>query len=137
MSQDGGLRRVRFTDCRLTGIAWPECDIEDVAFVGCRFDLAGLRFARLQRVAFDDCVLREADFQGAALGSVRFEGCDLRGGDVRRRPLCGDQEHRRCQLDGIDGVGGLQGAALPWPDLVGLAGAMAGALGIRVLDDGE
>src|SRR6185503_4018152 len=28
VSQDGGLRRVRFTDCRLTGMAWPECDIE-------------------------------------------------------------------------------------------------------------
>src|SRR5215207_5397878 len=36
---DGGLRRVRFTDCRLTGMAWPECDLEDVAFRGCRFDL--------------------------------------------------------------------------------------------------
>ena len=32
LCQDGGLRRVRFTDCRLTGIAWPECDLEDVAF---------------------------------------------------------------------------------------------------------
>ena len=133
VAQDGGLRRVRFVDCRLTGMAWPEADLEDVTFRGCRFDLAGLRFARLQRVHFEDCVLREADFQGAALGSCASTAASC-ARDVRGRPRAATELHR-CDLDGIEGVEGLRGAALPWPDLVGLSGLMAGALGIWVLDE--
>ncbi len=134
VAQDGGLRRVRFVDCRLTGMGWPEADLEDVTFRGCRFDLAGLRFTRLQRVHFDGCVLREADFQGAALGSVRFDGCELRSATFAGA-RCAATELHGCELDGIEGVAGLRGAALPWPELVGLTGLMAEALGIRVLDD--
>ena len=79
-------------------------------------------------------MLREADLQGAALGSVRFEGCDLRAATFAGA-RCAATELHGCELDGIEGVDGLRGAALAWPDVVGLTGLMAEALGIRVLDD--
>ena len=70
-------------------------------------------------------MLREADFQGAALGSVRFDGCELRSATFAGA-RCAATELHRCELDGIEGVEGLRGAALPWPDLVGLAGPDGG-----------
>jgi hypothetical protein len=42
-----------------------------------------------------------------------------------------------CRLEGLQGIEALRGAALPWEDLLGLAPALAGALGIAVLGDGE
>jgi hypothetical protein len=65
---------------------------------------------------------------------VLFDGCELRSATFAGA-RCAATELHRCELAGIEGVEGLRGAALPWPDLVGLAGLMAGALGIRVLDE--
>ena len=56
---------------------------------------------------------------GATFAGARFDASELRG----------------CTLEGISGADGLRGAALPWPDIVGLAGALAAALGIQVLED--
>jgi uncharacterized protein YjbI with pentapeptide repeats len=110
--------------------------LEDVMFRGCRVDLAGFRFARLQRVVFEDCVLREADFSDARCRWVRFDGCDLTGAAFAGAQF-DDSALRRCTLDGITGVAGLRGAAFEWPAIVGLAGTLAAALGLRVLDEDE
>ena len=65
---------------------------------------------------FDRCDLSDAD-----LTAVRIDRCELRG----------------CTLDGIAGLERLRGAAMPWADVVGNAGLLATALGIRILDAGE
>ena len=44
-------------------------------------------------------------------------------------------ELRGCALDGVSGLERLRGAAMPWADVVGNAGAFAAALGIRVLGE--
>ena len=52
---------------------------------------------------------------------MRVDRCELRG----------------CTLDGLTGAERLRGAAMPWADILGHAGLLAAALGIRVLDDDE
>jgi uncharacterized protein YjbI with pentapeptide repeats len=75
--------------------------------------------------------LRVAD---GRLESVRFHGCDLSGADFRRARLA-RCEFRGCEMDAIVGAESLRGAALPWPEIVALAGTWAAALGIDVLDE--
>lgn len=134
LGRDSAMVRTAVAESRMTGFSWPEGKIRDVVFRGCRIDLAALRFATLQRVTFEDCVLREADFQEARFESVRFAGCDLTGATFQGARF-ERSELRRCRLDDLRGVDGLRGAALEWGDIVGLAGAFAAALGVRLLDD--
>ena len=134
LAVDAGMTRARLADCRLTGLAWAGGTLEDVTFAGCHLDLATFRHARLHRVVFADCVLREADFLEARGRSVRFERCDFTGASFSGASF-ETTELRGCTLDGIAGVDGLRGAALEWSAIIGLAGALAGALGLRVLDD--
>jgi len=56
---------------------------------------------------------------------------------VVRLAAVDEVELRGCTLDGIAGLERLRGAAMPWADVVGNAGLLAAALGIRVLDAGE
>ena len=65
---------------------------------------------------------------------MRLDGCDLAGATFTGAAFA-DSELRRCTLEDLHGVEGLRGAALEWPAIVGLAGTLAGALGLRVLDD--
>ena len=84
-------------------------------------------------MAFDGCLLGQTEFREALLRSVRFEHCDITEADLTglRIDRC---ELRSCTLDGLVGIERLRGAAMPWHDLVGLAGMLAAALGIRILD---
>jgi uncharacterized protein YjbI with pentapeptide repeats len=100
----------------------------------CRVDLAGFRFARLTRVLFEDCELRGADFGGAVFESVAFASCGLDEVDFSGAALAACQM-RACVLDGVSGVASLRGVAMPWADVVRNAGAFAGALGVRVLEE--
>ena len=65
--------------------------------------------------------------------SVRFHRCDLSRADFRgaRMQRC---EFRRSDLTGLQGIENLRGSAMEWPDIVGMAGLWATALGIEVLD---
>jgi uncharacterized protein YjbI with pentapeptide repeats len=130
---DGTLERCAFSACRLTGFSWPGT-LEEVRFSDCRIDLAAFGHARFRRAVFEGCLLADADFRDARFDSVAFHRCDLTtatfsGARFER------SEIRGCTLDGIRGVDGLHGAALDWEDVVGLAGSMAAALGIRVVED--
>jgi uncharacterized protein YjbI with pentapeptide repeats len=127
------LMRVRLAGCRMTGVQWTESTLRDVIVEDCRMDLASLRFSRLERVLFRDCVMNGLDLYETSLTHVVFERCDLRETELRgarfNRSLLHD-----CHLEGIRGVEGLKGAALPWSDLVQLAGPMAAALGIETAE---
>jgi uncharacterized protein YjbI with pentapeptide repeats len=96
--------------------------------------LAAFGFSRLARVTFDDCRLTQTSFLEARLEAVRFHACDLSGADFRGASLrsC---EFRGCDLTRLDGVQSLRGAAMEWPDIVGMAGLRAAALGIETLDE--
>ena len=58
-------------------------------------------------------MLTGADLQGA-----RCERCEIRG----------------CELAGVDGVERLSGTRMTWPDVVQIAGLLAAASGIDVVD---
>jgi uncharacterized protein YjbI with pentapeptide repeats len=130
------LRRVTITGARLTGVQWTRGAITDVVFRDCRIDLATFAGTTFERVAFDGCMLAQAEFREALLRSVRFDHCDLTEADLSglRIDRC---ELRSCTLDGLAGAERLRGAAMPWADLIGHAGLLAAALGIRVLDEDE
>jgi len=129
-------RRIAVVGARLTGAQWTAGTIGDAAFRDCRIDLATFAGTTFERVLFDGCLLAQADFRDALLRSVRFERCDLTEADLAgvRIDCC---ELRGCTLDGVSGIERLRGAAMPWADVVGHAGLLAAALGIRVLDDDE
>jgi uncharacterized protein YjbI with pentapeptide repeats len=128
------LRRSALEDARLTGADLSEASLGDVTLTGCRIDLASLAGARLERVVFAGCDLRETSFAEAVLRDVRFERCDLGGAELARvrlqRVLL-----RGCRLDGINAIADLGGAEMPWEDIVGNAGLLAAAVGIRVAED--
>ena len=129
----GSLTRVRATGLRATGVELAEAQLHDVVFEDCRLDLSSFRFARLERVVFRDCRLEEADLHGATLASVLFERTNLTGATVSAASFerC---EIRGCELEGLQGAERLRGVRMPWPDVVQIAGLLAGAIGIEVVD---
>ena len=130
------LRRVTVTGARMTGVQWTRGTVSDVVFRDCRIDLATFAGTTFERVSFEGCMLAQAEFREALLRSVRFEHCDLTEADLTglRIDRC---ELRACTLDGLAGAERLRGAAMPWADVVGHAGLLATALGIRVLGEDE
>ena len=133
---DLSLRRVLITGARLTGAQWTRGRIGDAVFRDCRIDLATFAGTTFERTSFEGCMLGQADFRVALLRSVRFDGCDLTEADFTgvRIDRC---ELRGCTLDRLAGLERLRGAAMPWGDIVGNAGLLAAALGIRVLEPDE
>ena len=70
---------------------------------------------------------------GGAAGLGRLHRCDLKNADVRGAHLK-RAELRRCDLTGLQGVDSLRGASMEWSDILDMAGVLASALGIKVLD---
>ncbi len=132
-AQRAEAARVTFDGSRMTGIQLSEASLRDVTIRDCRVDLASFGFSQLTRVTFESCVLDQTDFLESKLESVRFHSCQLTRADFRgaRMQQC---EFRRCNLNGLQGVESLRGAAMEWPDIVDMAGVWATALGIEVLD---
>lgn len=127
------LERVEATGLDAVGAQLPEAALADCTFVDSRLDLASFRFARLERVVFERCLLEEADFYEASLRSVRFEGCRLTGANLAGATFdrC---ELRGCDLTDIVGADRLRGVRMPWPDVIQIAGLLAVAAGIDVVD---
>lgn len=129
----GALTRIEARELRATGADFAETELRDVVFDGCRLDLASFRFARLSRVAFRDCRLEEADFHGASFSSVRLERCVLSGANVTAASFS-ECELRDCELTGLVGAASLGGVRMPWGDVIQIAGLLAAAAGIEVVD---
>ncbi len=127
------VERARLRGCRMTGIQLGESIVRDLVVEDSRVDLAAFRMSRLERVVFRGCQLQELDLVEAQLSSVVFERCDLTGADFTNARF-GRCEMRGCTLLDAVGIERLRGVAMPWDDIVGLAGQMAAAIGIRMLD---
>ena len=127
------LHRTAVRLCRLTGSDLAESSLTDVTFDECRLDLVGLRFAKLQRVVFRDCRMNECDFYAASLKDVLFERCDL-GEAVFSSATIARIELRGCGLQGARGLEALEGARMPWNDVLENGPAFGAALGIEILE---
>jgi uncharacterized protein YjbI with pentapeptide repeats len=130
----GSMIRTRVTHSRMTGFQMVDALLRDVTFQDCRIDLSSFRASKLHRVAFRNCLLQNADFSQAELKSVVFEHCDL-GGSEFSNARCDRTEFHACELLTVKGVPGLKGSLMPWHDMVPLAGVLAAALGIAVIEE--
>lgn len=131
----GRMRRAELRDVRLTGATLANCSFEDVAFVGCRLDLANLRFGRLLRVRFDGCLMPEVDLQDATLDSVTFTDCDLTGARLAGATF-ESSAIRRCRLAGLVNPEALRGVRMTVADAIAAVDAVAAAAGIELEHDG-
>jgi uncharacterized protein YjbI with pentapeptide repeats len=129
----GSLTRVAFTGSRMTGMAWADGILREVTAEECRMDMAAFRFSTFKNVVFSDCKLVQADFHEADLRGVRFERCDLTGAQFSNAQMEGARLSD-CTLDGVGGVTSFKGVIVTSRDALGLAYALAGALGIRIED---
>lgn len=131
------FHRVRLLDTRLTGATLSDSTLQDVVVKDSQADFAAFGTAKLDRVVFSGCNLREASFGEARLREVRFEHCDLSRASFHRAVLQ-RVEFVSCTLEGV-AMAELRGAALPYPDLLAAAPALADALGIAAIaeEDGD
>jgi uncharacterized protein YjbI with pentapeptide repeats len=128
------LRRVEFRGVRMTGAMLAESKLRDVRFVGCRLDLANFRFAKCERVSFEDCQMVEMHLQGSSITSGAFFDCRMEGADITSCTF--ERTHiRGTSLEGTRGLLSLRGTSIPWPEIVELAGGLAAAVGISILDE--
>jgi uncharacterized protein YjbI with pentapeptide repeats len=130
---DSTVRHAVLRRSRLTGLAAAQASWRDVLVEDCKLDLANFRFAKLERVVFRRCVLADADFGGSEQRHVRFDGCDLRAAQLWQSKL-DNVDLRGSQLEGLGGLVDLRGARISTEQLLELAPALAGQLGIRVED---
>jgi uncharacterized protein YjbI with pentapeptide repeats len=128
------LQRVVFEGSRMAGTLFAGAELDDVVFRGCKLTLASFNSARLRDVVFEDCELDEAFLGRGEMRAVRFAGCRLRRADFSGATLA-RVDLRGSDLDPAGDVTGLRGAIIDGVQLAGIAGHLAGALGIKV-DDG-
>lgn len=131
--EQSSMLRTELTGCRLTGLQWLDGTLREVLVSDCRADLSVFRFTRFQRVRFERCNLTRADFQNADLGGAQFVDCDLTGAQFSFATMHGTR-FRGCTLADLGGLRSFDGAVVEPADLLQLAYAMAGALGIRLAD---
>ncbi|MFI2434502.1 pentapeptide repeat-containing protein [Streptomyces sp. NPDC018693] len=126
------LRDVELLDARLGGTQLHGAGLERVLIRGGKIDYLNLRQARLRDVVFESCVLVEPDFGGATLERVEFVDCALKGADFNGATLRDVDLRGATELAITGGVDRLSGAVITMGQLLDLAPALAGQLGIRV-----
>jgi uncharacterized protein YjbI with pentapeptide repeats len=132
------LSETQWQDCvvsgaRLGAVQLFGAELRRVRFDGGKVDFLNLRGATLRDVEFVDCVLTEPDFGGATMTTVSFDGCRLIQPDFSQATL------KHVDLSGAElaaprGLASLSGAIISRLQLIDLAPALAGQLGIKVTD---
>lgn len=77
--RQAALRDVRFTDCKLLGLSFDQCNAFLFGIVPERCNLASASFQgmRLEKAVFKECSLKGADLSNAMLSGSTFTDCDL------------------------------------------------------------
>jgi len=127
------LRRVLFSDARLTGLSLAEARIEEVSFKACKLDYANFRHSEIERVSFEDCVLTGADFQGASIKATVFSRCQLVEADFSKAAMS-IVDLRGSELRLAGSLLGLRDAIIDPLQLMELSRTLAQQLGITVED---
>ncbi|MDQ1456909.1 MAG: hypothetical protein QOH28_2529 [Actinomycetota bacterium] len=127
-------QRVTLVDCRASAIELPQAHLRHVTFEACKLDDANFRLAKFEHVRFDGSALFGAELIGARLDDLTFDGSDLAGADFSNA-RCSAVDLRGARLDGLRGMASLAGATIGVDQLLGLAPALAQALGLHVSSD--
>jgi hypothetical protein len=128
------LERVELRRCRLSGLVAAALAATDVRLVDCRADEAWFRMARFERVVFEGCDLTGSDWYEARLRHSRIARCRLDGAELSKAAFDGVALHGTT-LDGIRGAGGLRNLVIGPDQVVDVALAVFGPLGITVADE--
>ncbi|MFT3884738.1 MAG: pentapeptide repeat-containing protein [Flavobacteriales bacterium] len=77
--RQAAFREVRFTDCKLLGVSFDQCNGFLFAIMPerCNMASASFRGMRLGKAVFRDCSLKGADLSAADLSGSVFDACDL------------------------------------------------------------
>ena len=146
-------RQVVFETCDFANTRWFDCDLDDVAFLDCRFVGASITGGRLSSVLLRDCLvqlarlshlgrphasLERCDLGGALimesdLREMRFVECTLEGLELVGVDLAGI-DLRGNELGGLKGVAGLRGATVDALQLLTLGPALAAHVGLVVAE---
>lgn len=116
----------------LAGTAAFGSEIQRVVFSSCKLNAVNFRAAEFFDVVFRDCVLTDVDFGEAKLTRVSFPGSELQGVHLAKASL---KEVDLCGATGLDlasGYEALRGATISEAQLIGIAPALASAMGITV-----
>jgi uncharacterized protein YjbI with pentapeptide repeats len=125
--------RVEFQGCRFSGLQ-AQSLFKDVGFFDCKIDGANLRMSDWQSAEFQNCDLSDSDFYGAKLPGTRFDRCDLSGLQLAKADLNGARL-QGSTIQGIKGGDGLRGVSIGSDQVLAVALAVFGDLGISVDDE--
>jgi uncharacterized protein YjbI with pentapeptide repeats len=124
-------RDCEIVDSRLGSIGLFDAKVGSVRFVRCKVGYLGLQGAVLTDVSFEDCTIDELELSEGSMTRARFPGTtitDLRLTGAR----LAHTDLREARLGAVSPVSGLRGATVSTSQLIDLAPALAGELGIRV-----
>ncbi len=121
------------TNSRCSGVQLDQSTLKNVAFRGCKLDMANFRYAKLNNVIFEDCVVNEMDFGSAELKNVTFAGCAIDGIDFTHAKLQ-NVDLRGSMLAKIKRPSDLKGVIITSEQLIYLAPQLAHEAGIKVED---
>lgn len=128
---DSSWHSVEVSATRCNGLQLPNSVIKNVRFVGCRLDLANLRFSKLERVQFENCTISGLDLYNSQLKHVAFVGCDIDAVEFSGAKLT-DVDLTQSRLVSIKGLQGLKGARITSEQLMNLVPYVAQELGLIV-----
>lgn len=76
-----GFRNVLFSDCKIIGIDFSQCNklLFSFEFSNCKLDYSNFYEMWISLTKFKNCSLKNVDFRGADLSASLFENCDLTG----------------------------------------------------------
>lgn len=77
--ENTGLKNIKFTDCKLTGIDFSRCSnfLFAVNFENSPLDYSSFFQKKMKKTLFTGCSLKEADFTETDLSGATFKNCDL------------------------------------------------------------
>ncbi|MHA7987786.1 pentapeptide repeat-containing protein [Rathayibacter sp. CAU 1779] len=130
-AQGGDWRDVEVLGSRLGAVELYESVWHSVRLHGCKLGFVNLRASELVDVVFEDCTIDELDLGDAKATRLAFPGCRIGVLEASHARLV-DVDLRGAELEQVRGVASLRGAVVSFDQLLGLAPALAGELGIRV-----
>jgi uncharacterized protein YjbI with pentapeptide repeats len=86
---DTAFKTVKFTDCKLMGLRFEECNdfLFSVSFSNCQLNFSSFFKLKLKKIHFKNCMLQEVDFAQTDLSNSTFTDCDLSGALFSRSNL--------------------------------------------------
>ena len=124
-------RDVELVGSRIGALDVYDAEIRSTRFTGTKFDWINLRSSTLEDVLFEDCTIEELDLGGVSASRVAFVNCRA-GSLALPHARLADVDLRGLEIGTISNLEGLAGATLDTRQVIDLAPALAGHLGIRV-----